>query len=115
MTLTHDDKGRQKINNFGITVWLFEPMCCYYDGEEFTQGFYSEFSYPTDTKRMRSKELDSIARMQYVMILSRIWLKLQSGEYGIAEAFPHYIHLELECDDLYVRTQRPIIGLDALS
>ena len=112
--ITHDDKGRQKINNFGITVWLFEPMCCYYEGEEFTQGFYSEFSYPTDTKRMRSKELDAIQKYAIRNDILPSMVRVASGEYGIAEAFPHYSHLKLECDDLYVHTQRPIVGLDAL-
>ena len=113
--IKHDDKGRQKINNFGITVWLFEPMCCYYDGEEFTQGFYSEFSYPTDTKRMRSKELDSVLAYLIRNKIDPFMVKVASGEYGIKEGFPFYTQaLELECDDLYVRTQRPIIGLDAL-
>ena len=44
--INHDEKGIEKINNYGMTVWLFEPMCSYYEGEEFTQGFYSEFTYP---------------------------------------------------------------------
>jgi hypothetical protein len=89
-------------------------MCCYYEGEEFTQGFYSEFSYPTDTKRMRSKELDAIQKYAIRNDILPSMVRVASGEYGIAEAFPHYSHLKLECDDLYVHTQRPIVGLDAL-
>ena len=112
--ITHDDDGRRKINKFGITVWLFEPMCCYYEGEEFTQGFYSEFSTPTDTKRMRSKELDAIHKYAIRNDILPSMVRVASGEYGIAEAFPHYSYLKLECDDLYVHTQRPIVGLDAL-
>lgn len=112
--ITHDDKGRRKINKFGITVWLFEPMCCYYEGEEFTQGFYSEFKHPEDKTRMRSKELDAIQKYAIRNDILPSMVRVASGEYGIAEAFPHYSYLKLECDDLYVHTQRPIVGLDAL-
>jgi len=113
--INHDEKGKEKINNFGITIWLFEPMCCYYEGEEFTQGFYSEFSYPTNPQRMRSKELDAIQRYAIRNQISSHMVRVASGEYGIRDAFPFYDQaLNLECDDLYLHSQRPIVGLDAL-
>ena len=112
--IEHDQAGVDKINRYGMTIWLFEPMCSYYEGEEFTQGFYSEFPYPEDKNRMRSKELDAIQRYQHRNGIEPYMVKVNSGEYGIKESYPHYNTLTLECKDLYVMSQRPIIGLGAL-
>ena len=110
----HDEQGVGKINKYGLTIWLFEPMCSYYQGEEFTQGFYSEFPFPEDNSRMRSKELDAIQRYQHRNGILPGMIRVASGEYGIKESYPHYTTLNLECQDLYVMSQRPIVGLDAL-
>ncbi len=112
--ITHDQAGVDKINTYGLTIWLFEPMCSYYSDEEFTQGFYSEFAYPEDKHRMRSVELDSIARYAHRNGIQPYMVKVKSGEYGIAESYPHYSTLTLECQDLYLMSQRPIVGLHAL-
>jgi len=113
--INHDEKGIAKINKYGMTIWLFEPMCSYYQGEEFTQGFYSEFPFPEDKSRMRSKELDAIQRYQHRNGILPMMIAVNSGEYGIEESYPHYTNaLTLRCEDLYVMSQRPIVGLDAL-
>lgn len=113
----HDQKGIDKINKYGIRIWLFEPMCQYYEGEEFTQGFYSEFNYPHDKHRMRSKELDSIKKYAIRNNIQPDKIKVMTGEYQIETEFPHYNNthypLVLECNDLYVHTQRPIVGLES--
>ena len=112
--ITHDEQGINTINSDGIRIWLFEPMCCYYEGEEFTQGFYSEFEFPEDTKRMRSVELDSIARYAHRNLINPKMITVLTGEYGVEKSFSHYSTLKLECQDLYLMTQRPIVGLDTL-
>jgi len=111
----HDQAGIDEINRYGLTFWLFEPMCSYYEGEEFTQGFYSEFSFPEDKLRMRSKELDAIQRYQHRHGIKPWMITVNTGEYNIKETHPHYTNtLTLECNDLYLMSQRPIVGLDAL-
>lgn len=113
--IEHDQHGADEINRWGLTIWLFEPMCSYYEGEEFTQGFYSEFSFPEDKSRMRSKELDSIQRYQHRNGIAPGMITVKTGEYGIKESYPHYANiLNLECEDLYLMSQRPIVGLNAL-
>lgn len=113
--IEHDQHGTDEINRWGLTIWLFEPMCSYYEGEEFTQGFYSEFSFPEDKSRMRSKELDSIQRYQHRNGIKPMMITVKTGEYRIKESYPHYANaLNLECEDLYLMSQRPIVGLHAL-
>ena len=78
----------------------------YYEDEEFTQGFYSEFTYPEDKNRMRSKELDSIQRYAHRNGIQPDMIKVMTGEYGIEESYPHYNTLPFRMSRLicYVTT-----------
>ena len=44
---------------------------------------------------MRSKELDAIQRYQHRNGILPMMVRVDSGEYGIKEAYPHYNHIKL--------------------
>ena len=107
------DNSINRINKDGMSFWLYEPMCSYYEGEEHTQGYYSEFKHPHDLSRMRSKELDSILEYQQKNNIAIKMIKVYSGEYNIAQHYPHYTHaLNLVCNDLYLQTLGATVNLE---
>ena len=111
-TLEHDEEGKTFINEHGINIWLFEPMCSYTEGEEHTQGYYSEFKYPHDLTLMRSKELDSILGYQQKNNIDNHKITVYTGEYNSSNHYPYYKeNLNIACDDLYLSVQNPTVGL----
>ena len=111
-SLEHDEEGKASINEHGIKIWLFEPMCSYTEGEEHTQGYYSEFKYPYDLTLMRSKELDSILGYQQKNNIDNHKITVCTGEYNSLNHYPYYEkNLNIVCKDLYILSQCPIIGL----
>ena len=111
-TFLHDEPGIASINQRGIKIWLFEPMCSYTEGEEHTQGYYSEFKYPHDLTLMRSKELDSILGYQQKNNIDNHKITVYTGEYNSSNHYPYYEkNLNIVCEDLYILSQYPIVGL----
>jgi hypothetical protein len=112
-SLEHDEEGKTFINEHGIKIWLFEPMCSYTEGEEHTQGYYSEFKYPHDLTLMRSKELDSILGYQQKNNIDNHKITVYTGEYNSENHYPYYAeNLNIVCNDLYLAIQNPIVGLE---
>ena len=110
------DHARLVLNDRGLNIYLFEPMCSYYVDQEpvkfgthHTQGFYSEFSYPYTIEKLRAEELDAILNFHKRVGLDPKTITVHTGEYNIAGMYPYYENeLNLVCDDLYLRTQRPV-------
>ena len=112
-SLEHDEEGKASINEHGIKIWLFEPMCSYTEGEEHTQGYYSEFKYPHDIALMRSKELDSILGYQKKNNIDNHKITVYTGEYNSLNHYQYYEkNLNIVCKDLYILSQYPIAGLE---
>jgi len=109
------------VNQRGIHFYLFEVMCSYYEdqipydagGTIHTQGFYSEFEHPHNKKKLRAEELDAILNFKNRNNINAQMIHVHTGEYNIQKHYPYYTdHLTLTYDDLYVKTQRPIVNLD---
>jgi len=112
----------KKLQEQKLDIYLFEVMCSYYEdatgkidegGTKHTQGFYSEFSPPYDYEKLRADELDSILAFHRRHNLEPGTITVHTGEYNIEGTYPYYEkELNLVCDDLYLRTQRPILNLE---
>lgn len=109
---THDTAGRDKLNENGLHIYLFEPVCSYLDGAtpkyphgtKHTMGFYSEFDSKVDPTNMRSDELDSI--LDYAKRNELTNITVHTGDYNVSDWYPYYkSHLNLITDDLFLLTQ----------
>ena len=106
--VTHTDEERDRLNEHGLIIYLYEPMCSYIIndtralGNGFNCGFYSE--YPSDYDAWqdnRSAELDSISYYAFQNNLTNVIVR--TGDYGVENYYPYYSEqLKLECDDLFL-------------
>ncbi len=109
--LNHDSSSIEILNNDGLHIYLYEPMCSYhYPLEKHTLGFYSEFSN-IDTELLRSEELDSIHAYAKRNNLTNI--TVHTCDYDVEKYYPYYTDtLTLICDDLFLSTQKKIVNLN---
>jgi hypothetical protein len=119
--LHHVEHTRAEIkryNELGIYIYLFEPLCSYYHGDEsamfnnFNCGFYSEFpnQLPSDRKSIRAAELDSIKL--YAMNNGLTNITVFTGDYNTHRYYSFYRDsMKLKCDDLFLKG---ITGYDIL-
>lgn len=109
----HSPETVQGLNEAGLEIYLFEPMCSYRKddqqlypphGTKHTLLFYSEFHYdqvqnPDD---MRAAELDSIER--YIDRNGLTNVTVHTCDYNIEKFYTHYqSKMKLDCDDLFIQ------------
>lgn len=115
--INHTIEEQDILNNDGLHFYLYEPVCCYHKdstiqstGTRHTQMFYSEFE-SIDPNDLRGEELESIYNYACRNNLSNI--TVHTCDYDSNNWYPVYKdRLNLVCDDLFLKTQRPIIGLN---
>jgi hypothetical protein len=117
--IVHDNQAISLLNKNGLHIYLYEPLCDYHQnatpdeivGTVHNQGFYSEFKHPIATVDLRAEELDSI--YQYAERNNLTNVTVHTGNYNAESWYTHYADkLSLMCDDLFLKTQRKIEGLD---
>lgn len=114
--INHDDDTIRLLNEDGLHIYLYEPLCSYHvdsvnNVNKHTQGFYSEFDHTVDPKDLRADELDSIYDYADKNNLTNI--TVHTCDYNVDKWYPVYSHMmTLICDDLFIRTQKPIINLN---
>lgn len=111
--LTHTQDEIAQLNNNGLHIYLYEPLTSYHIDSiiKHNQGFYSEFEHPVDPVKLRAEELDSIHSYATRNNLTNI--TVHTGDYNVSSFYTHYTDkLNLICDDLFLKTQRKIEGLD---
>lgn len=98
----HTPEAIRDLNEKGLHIYLFEPICSYIVDTQHNQQFYSEFSYDTDVKQLRADELESIKQYVTQNCLSNV--VVHTCDYDIAKYYPHYApYMKLICDDLFVK------------
>jgi hypothetical protein len=117
-SIVHDNEAIDILNREGLHIYLYEPLCSYHKdatlgvlGTVHNQGFYSEFKHPVNSAELRAEELDSI--YQYAVRNNLTNVTVHTGDYNVDTLYSYYIgRLNLICDDLFLKTQRIIEGLD---
>lgn len=116
--IIHDQDAIDVLNNDGLHIYLYEPLCSYHkdaipekdSGIIHSQGFYSEFKHPVDPDDLRAEELDSI--LSYATRNNLTNVTVHTGNYNVDVWYTHYNKLNLICDDLFLKTLRKIENLD---
>lgn len=110
--INHSQDERDTLNRDGLHIYLYEPMCSYeVNSTDMTQGFYSEFDSSIKPEDLRATELDSI--YDYALANNLKNITVHTCDYNVAAWYPDYSkRLKLICDDLFVSTQRKIVGLN---
>jgi hypothetical protein len=112
--IQHDASATENLNETGLHIYLYEPLCSYqYPLERHSQGFYSEFD-TIDNRLLRAEELDSI--YSYAIRNNLTNVTVHTCDYGIEHYYTHYTdRLTLLCDDLFLNTQKKIVNLNEQS
>jgi len=117
--IVHDAEAIACLNQQGLHIYLYEPLCDYHKnatldkivGTVHNQGFYSEFKHPTASEDLRAEELDSIYNYATRNNLTNVIV--HTGNYNADIWYTYYTDkLQLICDDLFLKCQRKIEGLD---
>jgi hypothetical protein len=89
-----------RLNKKGLKFYLFEPVSLKRKGEQYTNGYYSEFKY-TDLDNIEAEELLSISNFVIKNNLTNI--TVLTCDYNISKFKDHYPLLNLICYDSFVR------------
>lgn len=118
--IRHDQETIDYLNNKGINIYLYEPLCSYIEAAEpfnplngfafqvtkHSMEFYSEFTGDEDTTLLRADELDSICKYAKANSLTNI--TVHTCEYDIEKYYTYYTGLKLKTNDLFLKTTIPI-------
>lgn len=116
-TINHSIDEQNLLNKDNLHFYLYEPLCSYHKdatinhtGTKHTQLFYSEFTEITP-EELRAEELESIYNYAERNNLNNIIV--HTCDYDVSNWYPKYSdRMKLICDDLFLKTQRPVIGLN---
>lgn len=109
LTLSQD--AVDKLNQIGLVIYLYEPICAYDvkvkdDPAKYTERYYSEFSEHVNLNNIRSEELDSIIEFKDRNKLTNV--RVHTCEYDINKYYPYYADkLTLVTDDIFLKTEHP--------
>lgn len=91
-----------------FVVYLYEPLTLYVEGEPLNMGFYHEPT-PDQYDKVRAFELDSLSEIE----LTGVNMLVKTCDYQVKRIFKNtYPNLNLECEDIYVRSISPWPHID---
>lgn len=110
LTVEHSQEVRDILNQKGLHIYLYEPLCLYYKGDPLAgqwgnvhnYGFYTEFpnEYVPD-EHNRTTELDSID--YYIGKNGLHNVHVHTGDYRADTVLPYYSpRMNLYCDDPFL-------------
>jgi len=101
-SFNHSENERQYLNNTGLYIFLYEPLCQYVEGFPHNRGFHSEVKFEQDINLMRADELDSIKK--YVIKNNLTNVHVYTCDYNSHIYFPYYNkYFKIACDDLFIK------------
>lgn len=110
INIDHSKDQVEVLNNDGLHIYLYEPLSSYdRNNPTHNQGFYSEFD-TIEPANLGAEELDSISHYAIRNCLTNV--TVHTGDYNVDKWYTHYSNLNLICDDLFLKTQKKIMGLD---
>jgi hypothetical protein len=111
-TIKHDDATVKFLNETGVDIYIFEPLCSYRStdpqlyppyGSVHSLIFYSEFHYDhvQETDLLRAVELDSIEK--YVNNNNLTNVTVRTCDYNVEKFYTYYLpKMKLVTDDLFI-------------
>jgi hypothetical protein len=96
-TIVHNESTVNLLNEKGLDIYLYEPICSYMVGAEqkypplgtkHTMTFYSEFAGNEDPKYLRVDEFESILKYKTKNNLTNI--RVHTCDYDVANQYPYY-------------------------
>jgi len=115
-TINHTDEVKTLLNEKGLDIYLYEPICTYVYGAEqkfppqgtkHTLLFYSEFKGNEDPYSLRCDEFESI--LAYAQRNKLTNIRVHTCDYDVAKQYPYYGNkLQLYTNDLFLKTVPPI-------
>lgn len=114
-SLFHPDETIAYLNEQGLDIFLYEPLCSYKKGApqlfppkgtKHTMWFYSEFKEIQNTELMRADELDSISK--YIKNNNLTNVTVRTCDYDVENQYPYYTNMKLITDDLFLKTVIPL-------
>lgn len=110
-SITHSKEAVESLNETGLHVYLFEPMCSYVQGKPHNQLFFSEYGFETDPSLIESEELESIK--EYVLRNHLTNITVHTCEYKVDVYFYKYLpYMNLKCDDLFLKSHTVYTTID---
>lgn len=101
-TITHSAEDIEILNQKGLRIFLYEPICAYVSEHRHNRQFFSEFNFEVDPATIRADELDSIK--EYVVRNKLTNVSVHSCDYNADLYFPFYLpYMNLYCDDLFLK------------
>lgn len=112
-TIVHNQETIDYLNEVGVEIYLYEPLCSYINGTmqfyppygtKHTLLFYSEFHYDQlkNSRNLRSDELDSVT--QYIDKNKLTNVTVHSCDYNLEKYYTYYTNkIKLKCDDLFLK------------
>jgi hypothetical protein len=119
--INHDEQTIAYLNEKGLDIYLYEPLCSYVLGKtagqhhfydvpkttRHTLSFYSEFKGDEDPTSLRADELDSI--LEYKDRNKLKVVRVHTCDYDVEKNYPHYVgKIQLYTDDLFLKSINPI-------
>lgn len=109
-TIEHSSEAIDVLNSEGLHIYLYEPLSCYdRNNPHHNMGFYSEFKN-IEPEHLGAEELDSISHYAIRNRLKNV--TVHTCDYEVDKWYTHYKNLNLVCDDMFLKSQKKIIGLD---
>lgn len=108
--LKYDYSTVRDINEKGLDIYLYEPLCIYHKnqtvyqegGTKHTEWFYSEFKHDINYKDLRADELDSIIKFAENNDIKDI--RVHTNEYNVEKYLPYYKNkVKLLTDDICLK------------
>lgn len=98
--LNHSSTDIAQLNQTGLRIFLYEPICARI--AQHNRQFFSEFNFEEDPTTVRADELDSIKN--YILKNRLTNVTVHTCDYNADIYFPHYSpYMTLCCDDLFLK------------
>lgn len=95
-----DSKLIKNFNKKGLTIYLYEPLCCYIKGKLHNKCYYSEFSTNDDLTKIRSQELDSIQKIVNKFHLTNV--TVYTCDYNVEKYLGEHYTFKIACKDIFL-------------
>lgn len=103
--IKHSEEAIKTLNEVGVDIYLFEPICGYKENTTPKHNFvfYTELIGDEDPSTLGADELDSIVKYKNNNNLTNVTVR--TCDYDIAKYYPKYQNdLKLVTDDIFVKS-----------